>query len=85
MRPLLRVTDSDASPGAVDPVPDHEPSHEPNPEPNHEGHPTKARRRRRVTTTPPVGSDPTPVPEPERTSGSENEDRLKADKPPHWG
>lgn len=42
-------------------------------------------KRRRVRTEPPAGSDPTPQPEGPRTSGTENDARLKADKPPHWG
>ena len=48
----------------------------------------KGRKRRkhvRVTTAAPAGSDPTPAPEPSRNSGKENDARLKADKPPHWG
>ena len=39
----------------------------------------------RVTTDAPAGSDPTPAPEPSRGTGTENDARLKADKPPHWG
>jgi hypothetical protein len=42
-------------------------------------------KRRRVTTEPVPGSDPNPAPEPPRGSGTENDARLKADKPPHWG
>ena len=45
----------------------------------------KRPKRRRVTTEPPAGSDPNPQPEPPRSSGTENDARLKADKPPHWG
>ena len=41
-------------------------------------------KRRRATTPPPPGSDPTPLPEPRRGTGTENDDRLKADKPPHY-
>jgi hypothetical protein len=41
-------------------------------------------KRRRATTPPPPGSDPTPLPEPPRGSGTENDERLKADKPPHY-
>ena len=41
-------------------------------------------KRRRATTPPPPGSDPTPLPEPARGTGTENDDRLKADKPPHY-
>ena len=44
----------------------------------------KRPKRRRVTTEPPAGSDPNPQPEPPRSSGTENDARLKADKPPHW-
>jgi hypothetical protein len=40
--------------------------------------------RRRVTTQPVPGSDPHPQPEGPRSSGTENDARLKADKPPHW-
>jgi len=31
------------------------------------------------------GTDPNPSPEPTRHASNENDDRLKADKPPHWG
>lgn len=47
--------------------------------------PTGRHRGRRVTTAAPAGSDPTPTPEPSRGTGAENDERLKADKPPHWG
>jgi hypothetical protein len=51
----------------------------------HEAEETLPRRRsRRVTTPPPPGSDPTPLPEPPRGTGAENDERLKADKPPHY-
>ncbi len=43
------------------------------------------RRRRRVTTKAVPGSDPTPQNEPARHAENENDERLKADKPPHWG
>lgn len=43
------------------------------------------RRHRRVTTDAVPGSDPTPAPEPRQHTPTENDDRLKADKPPHWG
>lgn len=43
------------------------------------------RRHRRVRTDAVPGSDPTPAPEPRRHAPTENDDRLKADKPPHWG
>jgi len=45
----------------------------------------KRPKRRRVTTEPPAGSDPNPQPEAPRGTGTENDERLKADKPPHWG
>jgi hypothetical protein len=32
-----------------------------------------------------MGSDPTPSSEPPRHAASENDERLKGDKPPHWG
>jgi len=48
--------------------------------------PVRPRRKHvRVTTEPPAGSDPTPAPEEPRGTGTENDARLKADKPPHWG
>ncbi|MCY7325684.1 MAG: hypothetical protein LH605_06075 [Microbacteriaceae bacterium] len=43
------------------------------------------RRRRRVTTQAVPGSDPTPQKEPASHAENENDERLKADKPPHWG
>ena len=46
---------------------------------------SRPRHRRRVTTKPPAGSDPTPEPEKRRHAASENDDKLKRDKPPHWG
>ena len=44
------------------------------------------RRRRRVTQAAPKGSDPHPFDPPTapRAQG-ENDDRLRADRPPHWG
>jgi hypothetical protein len=47
--------------------------------------PLGPRRRRRVTTQPPAGSDPNPISEAPRHRASENDQRLRADKPPHWG
>ncbi|QBE49514.1 hypothetical protein [Leucobacter triazinivorans] len=45
-----------------------------------------SRRRRRVTRPAPAGSDPEPADPPlERRSESENDARLRADRPPHWG
>lgn len=41
-------------------------------------------KHRRVTTPPPDGSDPTPSSEPPRHRLDENDDRLNADKPPHY-
>lgn len=45
---------------------------------------TRARGARRVTTAPPPGSDPAPTREPERHRLDENDERLKAEKPPHY-
>jgi len=47
--------------------------------------PPRRHKHARVTTESPVGSDPNPAPEEPRGSGTENDARLKADKPPHWG
>lgn len=45
-----------------------------------------ARRRRRATTSPPPGSDPAPYDPPTKARPeSENDARLRDDKPPHWG
>ena len=44
----------------------------------------RGKRHRRVTTTAVPGSDPAPQPEPRRHDSRENDERLKADKPPHW-
>jgi hypothetical protein len=44
----------------------------------------KRRKHVRVVTKAPVGSDPHPMKEPPRGSGKENDERLKADKPPHY-
>lgn len=48
-------------------------------------HVERPRKHRRVRTAPVPGSDPNPQPEPSRHTDNENDDRLKADKPPHWG
>lgn len=50
------------------------------------GTPAGMRRRRRVTQGGPEGSDPHPFDPPTapRAEG-ENDDRLRADRPPHWG
>ena len=45
----------------------------------------KPRKHARVRTAPVDGTDPHPAPEAPRSSGTENDARLKADKPPHWG
>jgi hypothetical protein len=37
-----------------------------------------------VTTEPPLGTDPKPAPEPDRHTLRENDERLKAEKPPHY-
>lgn len=41
------------------------------------------RRGRRVSTEPVDGATAEPAPEPRQTT--ENDDRLRGDKPPHWG
>ncbi|MCU1405404.1 MAG: hypothetical protein JWQ43_1707 [Glaciihabitans sp.] len=46
--------------------------------------PVIRRRSRRATTEPVAGSDPSPVPEAPRHTLTENDDRLKAEKPPHY-
>jgi len=43
-----------------------------------------ARRRRRVVVPPPEGSEPAPIGEPERHREDDNDERLKAEKPPHY-
>lgn len=57
---------------------------EPQPDPD----PTPSRRpprhRRRVTTEPPVGTDPTPSSEPPRHALTDNDQRLRDEKPPHY-
>ncbi|MUH53471.1 MAG: hypothetical protein F2788_03010 [Actinobacteria bacterium] len=40
--------------------------------------------RRRVVRPAPLGTDPTPAPEPDRHSETDNDERLKAEKPPHY-
>ncbi|HWR85791.1 MAG TPA: hypothetical protein VN200_07345 [Rhodoglobus sp.] len=45
---------------------------------------TPRRRPRRVRTDPPPGSDPAPQSEPPRHAETENDDRLRVDKPPHY-
>jgi hypothetical protein len=39
---------------------------------------------RRATTEPVAGSDPSPAPEAARHTLTENDARLKAEKPPHY-
>lgn len=46
--------------------------------------PSRKHKHLRVTTEAPAGSDPTPAPEPPRGSSTENDARLRADKPPHY-
>ena len=53
--------------------------------PRHRAEVEPRRPNRRVTTMPVVGSDPSPQAEPPRHAENENDDRLRADKPPHWG
>lgn len=44
-----------------------------------------AQKRRRASLPAPAGSDPSPYDPPlEPRSQGENDDRLKADRPPHW-
>jgi hypothetical protein len=43
------------------------------------------RRHRRVSTSAVEGTDATPQREPRRHAENENDERLAADKPPHWG
>lgn len=67
-------------PGPTPPVAEH--GEEP---PSGDGAHTARRVRRRVTTEPPPGSDPTPTPEAPRHRAAENDEQLRRDKPPHWG
>jgi hypothetical protein len=46
--------------------------------------PVIRKMNRRATTQPAPGSDPRPAPEPDRHTLTENDDRLKAEKPPHY-
>jgi len=43
-----------------------------------------ARPRRRVVVPAPEGSEPEPIGEPERHREDDNDERLKAEKPPHY-
>jgi hypothetical protein len=45
----------------------------------------RRRKHRRVTTKAVPGTDPEPQKEPPRHEGGENDERLRQDKPPHWG
>jgi hypothetical protein len=56
-------------------------------QPDGAAHPDEPRRRkhRRVTTKAVPGTDPEPQKEPPRHEGGENDERLRQDKPPHWG
>ncbi len=47
--------------------------------------PVVRRRGRRVTTEPVPGTDPHPAPADRRVDSGDNDQRLRADKPPHWG
>lgn len=51
----------------------------------HDAPTPRERPRRRVTTEAIAGSDPNPQKEPTRHAENENDDRLRADTPPHWG
>ncbi|MBX3196492.1 MAG: hypothetical protein KF727_15510 [Microbacteriaceae bacterium] len=44
----------------------------------------RPRHRKRVTTEPLAGTDPTPSSEPPRHRLDENDARLREDKPPHY-
>lgn len=57
----------------------------PRPEAGTAGATARPRKHPRVSTADAPGADPHPVPEAPRSSGTENDSRLKADKPPHWG
>ncbi|MFM6982415.1 MAG: hypothetical protein ACKOWP_06605 [Microbacteriaceae bacterium] len=46
--------------------------------------PATPKKPRRATTPPPPGSDPKPTPEPERHTLTENDERLRQEKPPHY-
>lgn len=49
------------------------------------GTPPVSRRSRRASRPGPVGSDPEPHDPPlEARSDGENDERLRADRPPHW-
>jgi len=71
-RPHTRTTSNETDAAAAPGSADAEPQRRP-------------RVRRRVTTEPVPGYDPSGVPEPPRHAEGENDERLKRDKPPHWG
>jgi hypothetical protein len=73
-----RLSDAEPSDPPVEPV-ETPPAPAPAPAPA-----SRRRRHRRVTTAPPPGSDPEPLAEPERHELTENDDRLKQEKPPHY-
>jgi hypothetical protein len=50
-----------------------------------DGEEPRRRKHRRVTTKAVPGTDPEPQKEPPRHEGGENDERLRQDKPPHWG
>lgn len=56
----------------------------PRPNSSEDAPPARARAKRRVVVPPPDGVDPHPTPEPERFGESDNDERLTADKPPHY-
>jgi hypothetical protein len=64
-----------------------DPAAGPGEHPDDAEHPEEPRRRkhRRVTTKAVPGTDPEPQKEPPRHPGGENDERLRQDKPPHWG
>ena len=69
------------------PAPEPQPAGDPDAagEPEVDPTPTRpARHRRRVTTEPAPGVDPTPSSEPPRHELTENDQRLRDEKPPHY-
>lgn len=84
MDPGRHERDETPDGGGHDPMPvEEQPASDEVPVRGHGAH--RQRKHRRVRTQAVAGSDPTPQPEPPRHSSNENDDRLKADKPPHWG
>jgi hypothetical protein len=76
------VPDESDSPGSSSVGPD---ASDPAAGPKHRAELGPRRPHRRVTTQPIAGTDPSPQAEPPRHAENENDDRLRADKPPHWG